>query len=858
MQSVRATFIFAAFASILLPATTAVSAETPLRVGADRPIDVLHIRLELNVDLEAKEVSGTAAVQFAALRNLTSLRLDAVDFRTTQVTLSRDDGPARPVDFRDDGKQIVITPDRAFSAGQRGTVTVTYSVHEPDAGLYFRAPTSAEPDTPFQMWSQGEMHEARYWIPCLDQPNERQTTEIIATVKSGLEVLSNGALVSRTENLDAGTTTFHWKQERDHVIYLVTLVVGKFAVERETWRGKPVTYYVPPDRRDDIERSFGDTTRMLDLFSDRIGVEYPWEKYAQVVVEQFTWGGMENTSATTLTESTLHDAKAHVDFSSEGLVAHELAHQWFGDLLTCRDWAHVWLNEGFATYLEAIWSEFDDGPDAFALNMLGKARAAIDGGKDRPIVDRRWRRPHDQFGARAYPKGAWVLHMIRGRVGDELFWKIITTYTKRHAYGIVETVDFRKVCEEVTGRSFERFFHDWTERAGHPVVDVDMSWVAEDKLAKVVVEQTQASEPFHFPVVLEFVLEDREEPVHVRHEMTEKQQTFYVPLPSQPIRFRFDPGHTVLKEETITQGRDLWIEQLGTDPDPIGRIFAARHLGESGSDADVEALIEALENEAFWGVQDAICKALGKAGGDEARDALIHALTLDSPKVRTQVAGQLGDFRDEPTVLAALKLIVENGADSYALEAAAIRSYAKHRPDGLRATLEPLLARTSHREGVRSAVLRALGDSLDAGTVDVLLEWAQPGKPRPCRSAAMQALSRLARTVELSDAILHAIVERLTKSLDRDENHRVRRVAIGALRDLGKAAYPAESALEAIVHHEEYERSRDLAREALKRIRAGMPAQVELSDLRKQVESLEETNKDLEDRIEVLEGKGAK
>src|SRR5262249_34353741 len=273
-------------------------------------------------------------------------------------------------------------------------------------------------------------------------------------VADGFEVLSNGALLSRKEN-DNKTVTYHWKQEKSHSSYLVTLVVGQFDVVKEDWHGLPVLYYVPKGRKPDVARTFGRTREMLTFFSKRFGIAYPWEKYAQVVVEQFSSGGMENTSATTLTDRALLDERAFLDSSPDGLIAHELGHQWWGDLVTCRDWSHIWLNEGFATFSEVLWMEHDKGADEAAYLLLQKARSARGGGKDRPIVDRRYTSAVSMFDARAYPKGAWVLHMLRRRLGDDAFWRAMRRYGTEHRLKSVETSDFRKTLERDTGFNLE-------------------------------------------------------------------------------------------------------------------------------------------------------------------------------------------------------------------------------------------------------------------------------------------------------------------------------------------------------------------------------------------------------------------
>ena len=836
----------------LWPAAAQAPAAEPLRTAADRPIDIDHIRLELRVDLEKQEVDGRASITLRALRPLGHLTLDAVDLEVSKVILDRDGKPARPLRYANDGKQLTIHLEPAWARGDGGLLHIDYRVRQPKAGLYFFKPTPAEPNVPYTVWSQGEPETNRYWFPCADHPNERQTTELVATVAEGYEVLSNGRLLERRDNGDR-TTTFHWKQEKPHVAYLVTLVVGKFAVVEEKWNGLPVLYYVPPHRREDAARTFGRTREMLDFFSRRFGVDYPWEKYAQVVVEQFMWGGMENTSATTLAERALHDERAFLDSTPDDLIAHELAHQWWGNLVTCKDWAHLWLNEGFATYAEVLWAEHKLGADHAAYQLYNDARAALAGGKDRPIVDRRYPNPGSMFDARAYPKGAWVLHMLRCRLGEDAFWRGIRRYGTEHRYQSVETSDFRRTLERETGYSLERFFYDWTERPGHPVVAVQTEYLPDDRLARVVVRQTQAGEPFHFPLTVEF-RGPAGEPVVLAQEITEKEQRFFVPLAQRPTLVRVDPDQTVLAEWQEDKGRDWWLAQLTADPHPVQRIRAARHLGQSKSAADREALAKALAAEKFYGVQVEIAAALGDSGGDTSRDALLAGLADPHPKVRRACARELGKFRGDAKAAAALKKLMHAGDPSYFVEAAAVESYGKLRqPDAVTAVL-PLLARPSHNEVIRQAALTALGHSEDLAALDTLIAWTKRGKPRDCRMAALRTLERLVTTTSPTDAQRRQAIDAIVACLDAAEGAPVRRVASEALRGFGRTAAPALPALEALSLHDPDDRVRNMARQAVEQIRKDTPAPLELTRLREELDRLKRVNEQLQERLDKLEG----
>jgi aminopeptidase N len=828
----------------------------PLRTAADRPIDIEHIRLDMQVDLRKQEVAGRAVIELKSLRPTPSIALNAVELEVSKVALQNGKGEAKEQRFTNDGRMLTVDLAPAWTEGQAGVLVIDYRVRQPKAGLYFFKPTEAEPDVPYTVWSQGEPATNSHWFPCVDHPNERQTTELFVTVENGYEVLSNGRLVGKKDNADK-SVTFHWKQEQPHVAYLVTLVVGKFAIVEEEWKGKPVQYWVPPARQADAARTFGRTREMLDFFSRRFGIEYPWEKYAQVVVEQFIWGGMENTSATTLTDWTMHDARALLDSSPDGLIAHELAHQWWGNLVTCKDWAHLWLNEGFASYAEILWSEHKEGADEAAYDLWEKSRAALAGGKDRPVVDRRYPNPDSMFDARAYPKGAWVLHMLRSRLGEEAFWRAIRRYGTEHRMKTVETADLRQTFERETGRSLERFFHDWTERPGHPVVEVATEYVSESKLAKVTVKQTQAGEPFHFPLKIEFCCEPGRvsarstEPV-LKEDITERDQRFFVPLPARPQLVRIDPDHTVLAEWKETKGQDQWLAQLSEDPHVVQRIRAAQYLGQSKTPADREALATALGNEKFYGVCVQIASALSESGGEVCRDALLAGLKHEHPKVRRACADQLGKFPSDLRVAEALKEIMQKGDASYFVEADAAQSYGKlKQADGV-SVLLPMLTKPSHGEAIRTAALAGLGESQDLSAFDVLVEWTKRGKPRNCRAAALKAIERLMATGNPSEEQRERAVKTVQACLE-GEHPLVRRAAVETLRGVGRSASPALPTLEALARHDPDGRVREAAQKAIEQVRSNAPAPVELGRLREELERLKKANESLQERLERFE-----
>jgi aminopeptidase N len=598
---------------------------------------------------------------------------------------------------------------------------------------------------------------------------------------------------------------------------------------------------------------------MLDYFSKRFG-PYPWDKYAQVVVEQFTAGGMENTSATTMNEFILHDKRSLLDGSPDAIVAHELAHQWWGDLLTCRDWAHIWLNEGFASYAEALWAEHDKGADEYAYALYQKGRQAVAGGKDRPIVDRRYPFPFAMFDARAYPKGAFVLHMLRQRLGDDAFWRCLQRYAREHRLQSVETSDFRRTLEAETGRDLDRFFYDWTERPGSPVLAVSTKYLPDNRLARVHVKQTQGGEPFHFPLRLRFRCEGKGGPQTVDREqdISDLEETVYVPLPGPPTLLEVDPAEAVLADVKEEKGRDLWLRQLRQAGSVAARIRAAKHLAEARQPGDREALAKALAAEKFWGVQVEIAGALGDAGGDVCRDALLAGLKQEDARVRRACVQQLGKFRHDPAVAAALKGLLTKGDPSWGVEAAALGACGRLGEADAVALVLPWLARPSHNDVLRQAALGGLGESQDLAALDPLLTWTKRGKPLRCRTAALAALARLALTANPSDAQRQQIVSAAGACLE-GEARSVQGAAIAVLRDLGRSSAPTLAALEALGRHDPEAAVREQAQKAVEHIRSNQPVPVELSRLREELNRLREGQEKLQDRInrfEKVEQKG--
>jgi aminopeptidase N len=844
-------------------AAAAVGKETapptePLRTAADRPFDIRDILLDLHVNLEKKTVEAQATLQLQSLRPIKSLTLDAVGFEVKKVTLSMGDREAAPAHYTHDGKNLIVQLDPAWPAGRKGTLRVDYIVKEPKDGLHFFAPKESDPEAPLQVWSQGETTSNSHWFPCRDVPDYRQTTELVVTVPAGFEALSNGRLIERGENADGKTVTFDWRQDKPHPAYLVTLVVGKFDIVRDEWQGVPVLYYVPKGHSAEVPYTFGRTPEMIDYFSKRFGVRYPWDKYAQVVAYQFG-GGMENTSATTMGDILL-DKRAQLDRNADWIVSHELAHQWWGDLVTCRDWTHTWLNEGFASYAEALWDEHAEGPDGYAYNMYSKSAPAISAGKSRPIMDRRYPNAGSMFDGRAYPKGAWVLHMLRRKLGDEAFFRCLQRYGTEMRLQSAETDDFRRICERETGWDLERFFYDWVERPGNPTLEVATEYLPEQRQAKVVIKQTQTFEPFQFPLKIAFQCAGSSAPVVLEQTVTDKETSVLFPLPGPPKVVEVDPDQAVLADIKETKSSDLWRGDLLGASNAASRIRAARHLGTTKAAEDLQALGQALSTEKYYGVRVEAANALAAAGGDAARDALLAGTNDADARVRKACLQNLAKFNKDDKIAAVARRVLEQGDPSYGVEGAALSLYAKQAGKNAVAVITPWLSKPSHNNVVESAALGALADTADLSVVETLLQWTQPSHPRRARDAAVQALVRLFKEAKPTPEQKDQIVKALTAALKSD-SLRARFTVLQALPDLGSAAQALLPALDEMIKKEGNEQVRQAVKRAAdgvrEKARAADTGTSDTAKIREEVERLKKENAQLRERLAHPHGGGA-
>ncbi|MGB7925373.1 MAG: DUF3458 domain-containing protein [Pyrinomonadaceae bacterium] len=548
-----------------------------------RTFDVLNYTIRTRFDVPDKAVVGDVTVTLKPLAaGFKSFALDASDMRVEAVTLA---GTNTALRWTQPPDKLSITLDRAYAPEDAIAVRIKYRAR-PQKGLYFisaRRGSPTRPARPAQIWTQGEPEENHHWFPCYDFPDDKATTEQYVTTGASEVAISNGALVETTDNSD-GTRTFHWVMDQPYSSYLVSLVIGDYAKMTDTYRNVPLEYYTYHGTETIARRAFSRTPLMMKWFERALDYDYPYNKYSQTIVANFIFGGMENITATTHADTEIlshHDDPAT---AAENLVSHELAHSWFGNLVTTKDWANLWLNEGFASFMEASFKESQYGRDAYLEEMRENASQYFseDPGKyRRPLVYDRYRTPVDLFDNTLYKKGALVVRMLRETVGDRVFWKALNTYLTRHKYQSVVTADLQRVFEQASGQRLDWFFDQWVYKAGYPELRVRSVYNPATAQLTLHVRQTQlpdAMTPAVFRLPVEVELADASGPRTERIEITEREQRFTFKMNGKPLMIRFDKGARTLKKLDFPQSAAMLSYQLLHSADAIGRLEAAEAL----------------------------------------------------------------------------------------------------------------------------------------------------------------------------------------------------------------------------------------------------------------------------------------
>jgi len=789
-------------------------------------VTVNHMRLEIEPDLEAQSVSCRQELELIAIQDTDIVELDAAELVVKSVSSSN-----KKLSFKTIDDRLIVKLGRSLAAGARAKIAIVYAA-KPRKGFYFVAPDMHYPDKRVEAWTQGETTEAKHWFPCVDHPQVKFSSEITVMVPAGFTAISNGKLLK----VEKGRKwKYFWRENNPHPAYLASVVVGKYVEINEGI----IYHYVPAQYAHDAKRTFDRTAEMVEFFEDYLGTKYPFEKYSQVCVQDFVYGGMENSSCTTLTQETLHDKKAHVDFSSDYLVSHELAHQWFGDLVTCRDWQHLWLNESFATYCEGLYWEASRGADEFVYYVMQTAEDYFEEASSRytrPIVTKVYKHPDELFDKHTYEKGSCVLHMLRNVVGDRHFRRALKTYLQRFANGNAETEDLRKVFELETGTSLQQFFDQWLYRAGHP--DLKVEFATEGKVARIKVEQAQEGEPFLFRLEVRFGFAKGDKVV--TFDVSEKESVFQVPVDKEVEWFSVDPGFKVLKTMSLKAPKEMLVKQLQKGKTVAERASAAHALAGHSADVVVDALQKAVMSD-FWGVAAEAAKSLGAIRTDTAFDALKKCLKVVHPKARRTVVRALGEFRREETV----KLLKPHlHEESYFVESEVATAMGKTKSMEAMPLLKKALETSSFQNVVAQGAIAGLKEFADDNEIaSLLVEKSKYGNHHRVREAATFALGRF---VDGNNVVVDHL-----KLLLTDKWFRVRISACRAFADAGyaKALPDITRVAETDLDH----RVRRIAEECINLIKDAARKPREIAQLREELDKARARSLEMMQRMDRLE-----
>ncbi|NUN66119.1 M1 family metallopeptidase [Pseudanabaena biceps] len=833
----------------------------------DRPGQVEHIALDLTLDIPKQTINGDCKIRLRPVRDgVTDLTLDAVALRIDSVRVS-DRIEAKPnlaknnCKFDYDGEFLKVYLNKPTQAGVPIEIAIAYAAEQPQRGIYFVQPTEHQPHKPTQVWTQGEDEDSRYWFPCFDYPGQLATSEIQIRVPKDLTVISNGELIEVKDHKKE--KTYHWSQKEVHPSYLMTLAIGDFIEVKDEWKGKPVTYYVDKARSaEEAILTMGKTPKMIEFFSQKYGYDYAFPKYAQVCVADFIFGGMENTSTTLLTDRCVLDQRAALDNrSSESLVAHELAHQWFGDLVVIKHWSHAWVKEGAATYAEVLWTNHEYGAEEAAYYLLGEARRYISEDRDRyrrPMVTHVYREAIELYDRHIYEKGGCVYHMLRTELGDDLFWKAIHHFVNTNAHKTVETIDLLRAIEDSTGKNCMFLFDQYVFRGGHPEYKIGYSWDSENNLAKVTVSQTQ-EELFDLKIPIGFGFEEEAEVQTFTVRVFEKEQSFYFPLKQKPKYVSFDHGNNYLKQVTLDYGVAELKAGLLSNPDPISKIQCAEALAKKGGLEAAKILGDALLRESFWGVRVEITENLASIKLDQAFEALAKAIEDPDARVRAAVISGLAQNKVQKS-LDLIKPLVKKGDPSYTVEATAARLIGdlaaalsqEREPSKVIKLLQTVLKeRAGWNEVVRSGAIAGLAKLKDSDeALETVIKYTEPDVPQPLRLASIRSLGAMGKSQ--SKPKTEQILNRL--SVIAQETFFLTQMAVvGALGQIDSAG--AISVLRSLSDSTPDGRVRRVADEAIQRVQKAIGKDAGLKQLREELDQLRKDNQSLKSRLEAIEAK---
>jgi aminopeptidase N len=658
--------------------------------------DIIHTRLELKFDWEKEFMYGKATLFLKPyFYPQSQLKLNAVGFEISDLFILRK-GVKSKVDYNYDTKIISINLNKTYTKNDTIQVYIEYTAKpnsieqlggnltSQEKGLYFINARGEDPYKPRQIYTQSETQSASCWFPTVDSPNQRMTQEIALTVDKKYTTLSNGLLVSQTENAD-GTRTDYWKQSLPAAPYLSMIAVGEFSVTKSKWRDREVSYYVEKNYQKEAALIFKNTPEMMEFFSKKLGVDFPWEKYAQITVRDYPGGSMENTSATLHGEFMNFTERERLDNSKEEFISHELFHQWFGDYVTCESWSNTPLNESFATMGEYLWLEYKEGREEADIHHQDDLNTYFNEAKAKQVSMIRfdYEDTDDMFDRHSYEKGGRILHMLRNYLGDEAFFTALTVYLNEHKLSSVEIHDLRLTFEKVSGLDLNWFFNQWFLAAGHPELFISYEYNELGKKEIVTIEQMQDlthTPLYKLPLAIDIYSFGKKE----RHKvtLTKQKESFSFDMMAKPNLVNVDADKMLLCKKNDTKTPDEWVFQYKNAPLYLDRYEAIEALAKNPISKSKEVITKALSDK-NWSIRNFAISQLdnmGVSGLSEIKNSLIRlSLKDEKPSVRARAIEMLGKLYTDEELLDVYKTACEDV--SYTVTAKALVTLYEKNPE---------------------------------------------------------------------------------------------------------------------------------------------------------------------------------
>jgi len=711
---------------------TAKPSPTEYRATAEKINALVHTRLDAKLDFAKSQLHGKAWITLRPHFYPTdSLALDAKGMEIRQVAIVKG-GRNTPLKYRYDGMMLNIQLDKTYRNRESYTVYIDYTA-KPDEykgtgsaaitdakGLYFIDPQGTDDTKPTQVWTQGETEATSVWVPTIDRPNQKTTQEILLTVPAKYVTLSNGKLVSQKKNTD-GTRTDYWKMDLPHTPYLFFIGAGDFAVVKDSYKGKEVSYYVDREYGAVARRIFGMTPEMMGFFSRITGVEYPWAKYSQMTAHDYVSGAMENTTATLHSDVAQQDARELTDGNRwEDVIAHELFHQWFGDLVTTESWSNLTLNESFANYSEYLWNEYKYGRDKADEHHYSDMQGYLGSrSEEKDLVRFHYGDKEDMFDAVSYNKGGRILHMLRNVVGDSAFFKSMNLYLNQNKFKAAEAHQLRLAFEEVTGKDLNWFFNQWYFGSGHPVLDIQYSYNESTKQVMVVVNQAQAGDKvFRMPVKIDVWQGNL--PTRYDVWIDSRIDTFVFAAASRPPLVNFDADKVLLARKTENKMLDEYLFQYKNARNYLDRREAVDAALKFQAERTAAEILLLAAKDPFAGLRLYTVSRLdlSKEQIKAPAEGLLHDLARKdaSRPVRAAAISKLGTYRSNqyaPLFRAALQ------DSSYSVAGAALEALSRIDSAGAMAEAKRLSAQPA--KGKLATVVRNLTSATDRSVSDKMI-----------------------------------------------------------------------------------------------------------------------------------------